>query len=68
MVKYFCDKCGREIPEDNQFAVKGNKMGLLCWDIDKDVSDKQKKFFFSETLCEDCFDKVIAMIGGDESE
>ena len=43
MVKYFCDRCGREIPEDNRFVVNGNKMDLLCWDIDKDVSEKQKK-------------------------
>ena len=62
MVKYFCDKCGREIQEYQRFTVHGMKS--VC--TFPDLADAD--FTFAKTLCEDCFDEVLALIGGDESE
>lgn len=62
MVKYFCDKCGREIPEDGRFNVHGMKAISSL----RDMPDAD--FAFAKMLCEDCFDEVLVLIGGDENE
>ena len=62
MVKYFCDKCGRDIPEDNRYRLDGMK-AIVSFVNEPDVA-----FELHKTLCEDCYDEVLALIGGDESE
>ena len=62
MVKYFCDKCGKEIEDGERYAVRGFIQHANPMDFSND------DFCLDKMLCEDCFDEVLALIGGDESE
>ena len=62
MVKYFCDRCGREIEDGIRYEVRGYQYIGVKFNFSGDV------FALDKTLCEDCYDEVLAVIGGDESE
>lgn len=59
-VKYYCDKCGREIKENDVYDISiRERRGALSY------HPSQYKAF---ELCEDCADEVLMLIGEEESD
>lgn len=53
MIKYVCDRCGKEISENERFNVKVCKEGSPTYYHPTDWNSKD--------LCQDCADRIVRM-------
>lgn len=58
MNKKFCDKCKREIEDNNEMGFKFYKTYKINY-WKKDIWTNEKIIFDTDELCEECFYKLI---------
>lgn len=62
MIKYFCDKCGKEL-EHNEFASDLYKVTVYPQDIRKWTDDAETGTYI---LCHECIEKFIKWLCNQE--
>lgn len=58
MIKTFCDKCGKEIPEYEAYTLFIESPEIRSW-ADEYVYDRK-----GYQICKDCINKVVGFITG----